>query len=373
MTKRWPEWVGWLGDHQTEMRLGLRILLAGMLAFVITDLLFRLPQSYWAVLTAIIVMQTSVGGALKASLDRIAGTLLGALWGCVVALTVPHHSPALLAAALALALAPLGFLTAFRPAYRMAPVTAIIVLLGTASQAAGPFVPALERVLEIGIGSMVGMAVSLLVLPARAHRLLAEAAAETLDALADQVHELPSRLAGRADPEAWQALADRRRAQQEKAESLSAEAARERRNRLTDEPDPEPMVRTLRRLGQDTAMLGRATRESWEAALQERLADSAGRAAAAIEEFLRGCAMAQTARRAPPPILAVTAALEAYGEAVAEVRREGLTRGLPGNAVERVFGLGFALDQLCRDAGDLAERVADSALPAADPETRLLQ
>jgi hypothetical protein len=55
------------------------------------------------------------------------------------------------------------------------------------------------------------------------------------------------------------------------------------------------------------------------------------------------------------------------GEAVAGLRRDGLTRPLPGPAIERLFSLGFALDQLRRDAEDLAERVAELA-PAAAQE-----
>jgi uncharacterized membrane protein YgaE (UPF0421/DUF939 family) len=41
--------------------------------------LFGVKQVYWAVLTAVIVMQASVGGSLKATIDRLAGTAAGAL------------------------------------------------------------------------------------------------------------------------------------------------------------------------------------------------------------------------------------------------------------------------------------------------------
>src|SRR5438093_199296 len=40
-----------------------------------------------------------------------------------------------------------------------------------------------------------------------------------------------------------------------------------------------------------------------------------------------------------------------------EVRRQGLTRNLPGEAVGRIFGLAFALEQVRHTLGDLAERV----------------
>jgi uncharacterized membrane protein YccC len=54
-----------LGAHPMELRLCLRILAAGMLAFFIADDLLGLPQSYWAVLTPVIVMQASIGVHLR--------------------------------------------------------------------------------------------------------------------------------------------------------------------------------------------------------------------------------------------------------------------------------------------------------------------
>jgi uncharacterized membrane protein YccC len=65
--KMMPQWgMRWLRDHKAELRLGLRMLAAGLLAFVAAHLL-ALSQGYWAVFTAVIVMQASVGGALKAT------------------------------------------------------------------------------------------------------------------------------------------------------------------------------------------------------------------------------------------------------------------------------------------------------------------
>jgi hypothetical protein len=46
---------------------------------------------------------------------------------------------------------------------------------------------------------------------------------------------------------------------------------------------------------------------------------------------------------------------------MAEVRREGLTHDLPGDAVGRIFGLAFALEQLGHDLGELADRVCELA------------
>jgi hypothetical protein len=44
-----------------------------------------------------------------------------------------------------------------------------------------------------------------------------------------------------------------------------------------------------------------------------------------------------------------------------ELRREGLTRDLSDEAVGRIFGLAFALEQLLRDLGDLRDRAQELA------------
>src|SRR4029434_10706601 len=67
---------------------------------------------------------------------------------------------------------------------RIAPVTAAIMLLASPSNA-DPLVSAADRVFEIALGSIVGLAVAIIVFPARAHGLLADKAARTLALLAE--------------------------------------------------------------------------------------------------------------------------------------------------------------------------------------------
>ena len=55
----------------------------------------------------------------------------------------------------------------------------------------------------------------------------------------------------------------------------------------------------------------------------------------------------------------VVKAIAAYEAAVADVRREGLTRDLPNDAVARVFALGFVLDQFRRNLEDLVSRTME--------------
>ena len=82
----------WLGRHEANLRLTVRITVAGVLAFGIAQAL-NLPQSYWASFTAVLVMQASVGASVKAAIDWLVGTLGGAAYGAAVAMSMPTTTP----------------------------------------------------------------------------------------------------------------------------------------------------------------------------------------------------------------------------------------------------------------------------------------
>src|SRR5580658_7248398 len=82
--------TSWLRQYRTELGLSLRITLAALIAYALGQLL-GLHQVYWAVLSAVIVLQVSVIGSLKATVERLIGTLGGAVWGVVVSMAI-HHS-----------------------------------------------------------------------------------------------------------------------------------------------------------------------------------------------------------------------------------------------------------------------------------------
>jgi hypothetical protein len=67
------------------------------------------------------------------------------------------------------------------------------------------------------------------------------------------------------------------------------------------------------------------------------------------------------ARRAPPPLDGFESALDGYTMEVAAIRSAGLTHGWTNDAVERLFALGFALEQMHQNFRDLARCVAEHA------------
>jgi hypothetical protein len=66
----------------------------------------------------------------------------------------------------------------------------------------------------------------------------------------------------------------------------------------------------------------------------------------------------------------VETAIAAYAAEVGAVRGEGLTRGLPGDAIERFFALGFSLEQMRQNLIDLERVVTEwsSTPPPAPPD-----
>ena len=182
-------WRG-LSWHRPEVVQALRMTASSLAAFGLASA-FGLPQGFWAVITALIVTQGNVGGSLKAAFDRFAGSVCGAVYGGAVAFAIPHGDGALSrAVALVVAVAPLSVLAASSAGFRVAPITAIIVLLGTAGATLGPLGFALDRILEVGLGCAVGLLASVLVVPARASRSLLDAAARVTRLLAQQLEML---------------------------------------------------------------------------------------------------------------------------------------------------------------------------------------
>jgi hypothetical protein len=101
--------------------------------------------------------------------------------------------------------------------------------------------------------------------------------------------------------------------------------------------------------------------------LQTRLAVPLANVSDAIASFLRSTADALRTGAGSPTLGPVEQALQAWAEEVTALRGEGLTRGLPGDVVERFFALGFSLEQMRQNLKDLERCVAEwsDAPPAA--------
>jgi uncharacterized membrane protein YccC len=345
------------GLRRPHFALAVRVTVSAILSLLAAQML-GLPLPLWAVLTAVIVSQMSVGRSLKATGDYLVGTLGGAIYGGLVAVLIPHDSELALLAVLVIAIAPLALLAAGRPNMNVVPITAIIILLLPGLTHASPLSSAVNRVLEVGLGAVIGLLVSFLVLPSSAHRQMRQAAARLLELMARALVALVDGLRGGLDVDALHRLQDGIGQGVTELNAIGAEAERERRARLSADADTGPLRRTLLRLRHDLVMVGRAAGMPLPETLQT-LAPRLNEIAAAAASYLRACSGALTAGQGAPTLDPFEQALEAYGQEVEAVRARGLTRALPGDAAERFFAVGFALEQMHQNLRDLQRVVGE--------------
>src|ERR1700761_3105878 len=77
--------------HRLQLILALRVTVGALLAFAVAQVL-HLHLPLWAVLTSLIVTQSSVGRSLKVASDYLIGTLGGVAYGGALAMLIPHDS-----------------------------------------------------------------------------------------------------------------------------------------------------------------------------------------------------------------------------------------------------------------------------------------
>jgi uncharacterized membrane protein YccC len=298
----------------------------------------------------LIIVQVSLGGTISAGLDRLLGTLAGAVFGIAASLA-GKYSGADQALLLVVTVAPLTFLAAVRPSFRIAPLTAAIVLLATPSSAS-PVTSAAYRVVEIALGTIIGIIVSTVVLPSRAKRICVERSAEMLKLLAEAL-TLHLQMPDPVKREAIDRLNDRTLAELGKIATAAQEARRELPFLGHNEPAQDRLVRTMRRLRSDVAFVGRATSTGdldWPV-LGLELSEVADAFCSVIDALSQALLSASHV----PDLTALDAALAKLQEAL---NRE--PQASRGAAV-----LPFILETLRRDLADLVELLAPPTLGPA--------
>jgi uncharacterized membrane protein YccC len=359
----WTRTRNLIQDHRTELRLCVRVTVSAVLALVLGQLL-HVPLVLWSVLTAVVLTQTSVGRSLKASVDYFIGTLGGAIYAGTVAALIPHQGELALLGVLALAVAPLVLLASINSSFNVAPFTAVIVVLAPTLTHSTPIESAFFRLMEVALGAITGLLVSLTVFPARAHELVVETAARMLDLVAQALENLCAGFTGALDATSAQPIQERLGQAVAQLDGIHAEAKRERMSQLDYGPDPGPLMRTLLRLRHDLVIVGRAALLPLPAELQPRLGPLLRQLVAASSDYLRASAEALRGHGRPPSLDATDAAFDAYAAEIAAIRREGLLRAMSGEALEHLFTIGFALDQLRQHFRDLKQWVTEWSRPA---------
>jgi len=160
------------------VRQTVRILISVVTAWGVGEVL-GLRETIWALVTALIVTQSSISQTMTTARDQLSGTVLGAVFGTVaitVQLWVQHRWVVFW-----VALTPLAFLASIRPALRFAGITLMIVYLFPST--GNPYTPLVQRLMAIFLGVIVSVLVSYLVLHASARKHAFHTAARLLRAL----------------------------------------------------------------------------------------------------------------------------------------------------------------------------------------------
>jgi uncharacterized membrane protein YccC len=170
-------------DHQQTrdaFRLGLQSAVAATLCYIIIKWMGS-DDAFLAVLSAVLIVQPSIGRTVSAGWERLLATLVGSAIGLVCLFLLPNGYG--VAVALAIVMFVMNFIAGFRSNWRYGVVAAVALALADTS---GDIDVAQARAIAIGIGIVVGIGVSLIVWPESAAKRAARHRRQALRAAADR-------------------------------------------------------------------------------------------------------------------------------------------------------------------------------------------
>lgn len=335
---------------------GLRTAAAGGLTMVIAEAL-SLPQGYWAVISAVIIVQNRIGASLLAAASRVAGTLAGGVVGFAVAMATPSTTLGTLLG-LVLAVGVLGMMAARNPNLRIAPVTAAILLVSAPSHV-DVTISAAHRMIEILIGCAIGVLVSMTVAPVRSDTWMRTQAAEILSGLATLFAIDHSGKDAARDGEIAEANAAIDKAFKSIG-ALTQEVARERASHISRAGvDPEQLRHELRGLRTSSAFVFRIARLPRPALLADALAQPVAGVTKAVRATLLDLGGSLKAREAPASAQALETAWAAFTAAAQDLETGGAV--LDAGAIAYLNNLSFALEQLRHSIARVADCISDMA------------
>lgn len=172
--------------HRRKLHV-LRVLLALVITFTVINV-FTIPHSSWALVSTIMVMGNlpHIGGVLDKGRQRLLGTVLGAGWGLTLIL-LPLPVPQLVPAGALTGIGVATWLTfGNRHGYSgLMFAISLLLVIGDGSHDLGI---GLWRAFDVLLGTLVGIAATVLVLPQKATDMMRFMLAENLDRMARLYH-----------------------------------------------------------------------------------------------------------------------------------------------------------------------------------------
>ena len=245
---------------EENRRYGTQLAASCVLAYSIPWAL-SLPEAFWAVMSALIIMRPRTGTTLGEGWNRFKGALTGTAFGLF---GVWMHSLGLVTSVTTLiVIAVLAFIAGLAPALRAAPITALIILSSGGVPGHGPWQVAGLRILEIAIGIGAGLLVSWLTPNARSAAHFDESVAQLLADVGEDARRAMSgeALAGEAKEEASRTMRTRIGRLIKLGESADTESRFARKDKQAENEKGagryQRQARLLSRIVQDTALFGR--------------------------------------------------------------------------------------------------------------------
>jgi uncharacterized membrane protein YccC len=133
-----------------------RTTVAAVVSLLVAQL-FKLPETYWAAITTLLIMQSTLGAAFTVSWQRFVGTVIGAAAGALFATYFGSN-----AVIFGMGIFILGLICPVlkldRAAYRFAGITLAITML--VAHAGAAWIVAAHRFFEVSLGIAVGLALT---------------------------------------------------------------------------------------------------------------------------------------------------------------------------------------------------------------------
>ncbi len=284
--------------NPVQLRHAVRTAAAAVVTYALTEL-FALEEGYWAVISTIIVMHSTLGRAVAAGWARILGTAVGAALGAVSVLAFGDTHLSLGVAVFATMLV-CAYLTALHEAFRIAGLTAAIVIF-VGAESADIIRTALERFIEIALGVTVAMGFSMTLWPSRAsHGLLRGLAADLHMTRRLFGRLLDDCMTGSYDATAVATLKQALHEQQVANQTLLAESRKEPARPSARRQAMASLVEWEERLFEDLLAMDHAARELATESLHRQVERPLRNLGAAVEHALAALAARLEALHASP-------------------------------------------------------------------------
>ncbi len=145
-------------------RLGLQSAFAGALCYYLMFSI-NLPEKFVGVLSAVLVIESSIGNTFQQAKGRLMSTLVGIAIGFIFVVLIPWELGTVISLIISLFI--INYVSNFRPEWRYGVVAAVALALGSEDNT---FLLAINRLIGIGFGISLGILTAFLIWPETADK-----------------------------------------------------------------------------------------------------------------------------------------------------------------------------------------------------------